>query len=42
MRAIEFGEIEELRAKYGTNADIKGIPSSSITKPNLVINLLGK
>ena len=42
MRAIEFGEIEQLRAKYGTNADIKGIPSSSITKPNLVINVVGK
>lgn len=38
MRAIEFGPIDELRAKYGTNADIKGIPGSDITKPNLVIN----
>src|SRR5690554_4063714 len=39
MRAIEFGPIDELRAKYGDNADIKGLPSSSITNPNLVIDL---
>lgn len=38
MRAIEFGPIEELRSKYGNNAEIKGIPSSSATKPNIVIN----
>ncbi|MGG0715998.1 DMSO/selenate family reductase complex B subunit [Robertmurraya massiliosenegalensis] len=38
MRAIDFGPIDELRKKYGKNADIKGIPSSNITKPNLVIN----
>jgi anaerobic dimethyl sulfoxide reductase subunit B (iron-sulfur subunit) len=37
MRAIEFGPIDELRKKYGANADIKGVPSSSITKPNLII-----
>ena len=37
MRAIEFGPIDELRQKYGTTAQIKGIPSPSITKPNLVI-----
>lgn len=38
MRAIEFGPIDELRSKYGTASEIKGMPSSSITKPNLVIN----
>lgn len=38
MRAIEFGPIDELREKYGDNADIKGLPSSDITHPNLVIN----
>jgi anaerobic dimethyl sulfoxide reductase subunit B (iron-sulfur subunit) len=38
MRAIEYGPIDELRKKYGDVADIKGLPSSSITKPNLVIN----
>lgn len=37
MRALEFGELEELRKKYGTVADIKGIPDSGITKPSLVI-----
>lgn len=37
MRAIEFGPIAELRKKHGTNSDIRGLPSSSITKPNLVI-----
>ncbi|MEA4900975.1 DMSO/selenate family reductase complex B subunit [Desulfitobacterium sp.] len=36
MRAIEFGDIEELRRKYGTNADAQGLPSSSETKPNVV------
>lgn len=37
MRALEFGTISELREKYGDLADIKGLPSSKITKPNLVI-----
>lgn len=37
MRAIEFGPIEELRKKYGSVDEIKGLPSASITKPNLVI-----
>lgn len=37
MNAIEFGEIEELRKKYGKVAQIKGMPSASTTKPNLVI-----
>lgn len=38
LRAIEFGPIEELRKKYGNVAETRGMPSSSITKPNLVIN----
>lgn len=37
MRAIEFGPIEELRKKYGNVSEIKGMPSSSITNPNIVI-----
>jgi anaerobic dimethyl sulfoxide reductase subunit B (iron-sulfur subunit) len=37
MRAIEFGPITELRKKYGSLSQIKGMPSSSITHPNLVI-----
>jgi anaerobic dimethyl sulfoxide reductase subunit B (iron-sulfur subunit) len=39
MRAIEFGPIEELRAKYGNVNGIKGIPNASLTKPNIVINV---
>ncbi|PFO04837.1 dimethylsulfoxide reductase, chain B [Bacillus sp. AFS076308] len=38
MRAIEFGPIEELRKKYGTVSQIKGMPSDTLTQPNLVIN----
>ncbi|MDP4083609.1 MAG: DMSO/selenate family reductase complex B subunit [Bacillota bacterium] len=37
MRAIEYGPIEELNKKYGKVKQIKGLPSPSITKPNLVI-----
>ncbi|MBY5993278.1 DMSO/selenate family reductase complex B subunit [Ferrimonas balearica] len=37
LRALEFGPIDELRAKYGSNADINPLPSASITAPNLVI-----
>ncbi|QIZ78036.1 4Fe-4S dicluster domain-containing protein [Ferrimonas lipolytica] len=39
LRAIDFGTIEELRAKYGDNSDIEGLPSSSITQPNLVVKI---
>ncbi|HZJ84240.1 MAG TPA: DMSO/selenate family reductase complex B subunit [Syntrophomonadaceae bacterium] len=38
MRVLEFGPIDELRAKHGELADIKGLPDSNITKPSLVIN----
>jgi len=41
LRALEFGPIDELRAKYGTNADVAPLPPSSITKPNIVIKLNG-
>lgn len=37
QRAIHFGPIDELRAKYGANADIAPLPSSKITHPNLVV-----
>lgn len=37
MRAIEFGLISELRARYGTNANITGLPDSSVTHPNLIV-----
>ncbi|QIZ78258.1 4Fe-4S dicluster domain-containing protein [Ferrimonas lipolytica] len=39
LRAIDFGTIDELRALYGSNADIQGLPSSSITDPNLIIKV---
>lgn len=38
QRAIEFGPIDELRAKYGNQCDIAPLPSSSLTHPNLIIN----
>lgn len=38
MRAIEIGPIDELREKYGDVNEVKGMPSASITKPNIVIN----
>jgi anaerobic dimethyl sulfoxide reductase subunit B len=37
LGAIEYGLIEELRKKYGNIRQIKGMPSPSITNPNIVI-----
>ncbi|MCG2803599.1 MAG: dimethylsulfoxide reductase subunit B [Cellulomonas sp.] len=37
-RALEFGEIDDLRARYGDNAKIEPLPDPSMTHPNLVIN----
>ena len=37
VRALDFGEIEDLRAKYGDVAEIAPLPEASLTKPNLVI-----
>lgn len=39
LRALEFGEINELRQKYGTTADVAPLPPSNLTLPNLVIKL---
>lgn len=36
MRALDFGPIEELRAKYGTLAQIEDMPDPSIAKPAVV------
>lgn len=36
QRAIEFGPIDELRKKYGSVSQVKGMPRP-MTKPNLVI-----
>ncbi len=37
MRALEFGELDELRAKYGDVNAIEPLPASNITEPSLVI-----
>ncbi|MHB8073847.1 4Fe-4S dicluster domain-containing protein [Desulfosporosinus fructosivorans] len=39
MRAIEWGDIEELKVKYGSNttSDLPILPHSSVTNPSLVI-----
>jgi anaerobic dimethyl sulfoxide reductase subunit B len=37
MRAIKFGELEELRAQYGDIDSICPLPSADITQPSLVI-----
>lgn len=37
MRAIEFGDIAELRAKYGNMNAIEPLPTANITNPHLVI-----
>ncbi len=37
MRAMDFGELEELRAKYGNENAIEPLPPASITSPSLVI-----
>jgi len=37
-RALEFGDIEELRAQHGELAEVAPLPEANITQPNLVIN----
>lgn len=37
LRAIDFGDIEDLRAKYGTSAAIAPMPLPDQTKPNITI-----
>lgn len=37
MRALEFGELSELRAKYGTVSGIEPLPDPSLTLPSVVI-----
>lgn len=38
MRCIETGDIDELRKKYGVNADMSLLPDSQLTHPSIVIN----
>ncbi len=37
MRALDFGELADLCAKYGNTMDIEPLPASWITHPSLVI-----
>ena len=37
MRAIKFGELSDLRAKYGNLMDVEPLPASWITHPSVVI-----
>ena len=41
-RALDFGWIDELRAKYGEGAHIVPLPSPAKTKPNLVVKPAAK
>lgn len=38
MRALEFGDIEDLRAKHGDLAQLLPLPDPAETAPNLVLN----
>lgn len=35
--SLEFGSTDELRAKYGANANLAPLPDSSITHPSLIV-----
>jgi len=41
LRALDFGEIEELQSRYGKDlgADIPPLPEASSTVPNLLVKL---
>lgn len=39
MRAMAFGEISQLRARYGEQCDVFPLPPSSKTRPSLVLRL---
>lgn len=36
-RVLHYGEIDDLRARYGDRADVEPLPDPSITHPNLVV-----
>ena len=40
MRAIEFGEIDELRAKYGDHTDLKVLAGAEITRPSITVDAI--
>lgn len=37
MRALDFGDIDQMRAKHGTIDAIAPMPSASLTRPNITI-----
>ncbi len=37
-RVLDFGELEELQAKYGDTRDLEPLPDPEITRPSLVIS----
>jgi anaerobic dimethyl sulfoxide reductase subunit B (iron-sulfur subunit) len=37
MRALEFGDLEELQAKHGTTNAVAPLPTADLTKPSIVI-----
>lgn len=37
LRALDFGPMDELRTKYGTNANIAPLPDPSQTNPSLIV-----
>ena len=37
MRALDFGELDELRAKYGDIQAVDPLPQSEITQPSFVM-----
>lgn len=36
-RALDFGEVAELRARHGSQASIAPLPDAQVTQPNLVV-----
>jgi len=38
LRALDFGPIDELRAAWGTVADVPPLPAATATAPNLVVS----
>lgn len=39
LRALDFGDIDDLRAKYGDLSEIAPLPAASESQPNLVITV---
>ena len=39
QRAIDFGDIEQLKQKYGNVREVAPLPSSQLTQPNLIIQV---